>query len=254
MMVPGLVSVTFRRKSPEEICALCRKAGLRMVEWGGDVHVPAGDLNKARRVRDLTRDEGLAVCSYGSYFRVGEGLERFRIQLETALELGADLIRVWCGSKGSAETDDAARAEIVEELQACGGLAGRHGVTVAPEFHGGTLTDDPISVKRLLRETEGAEHLKFYWQPRWDWDEATRLETLETVLPRLAHLHVFTWRHTPDVLRLPLEEGAGMWKKVFDRAQNACALLEFVENDSDEALLRDAAALRGLVCTPEEEK
>ena len=37
-MKSGLVSVSFRQKTPLEICALCRKANLSAVEWGGDVH------------------------------------------------------------------------------------------------------------------------------------------------------------------------------------------------------------------------
>ena len=45
----GLVSVTFRQKSVEEIAALTAEAGLSGVEWGGDVHVPPGDREAARR-------------------------------------------------------------------------------------------------------------------------------------------------------------------------------------------------------------
>lgn len=43
----GLVSVTFRQKSVEEIAALTAEAGLSGVEWGGDVHVPPGDREAA---------------------------------------------------------------------------------------------------------------------------------------------------------------------------------------------------------------
>ena len=50
----GLVSITFREKSPEEIVGLVVEAGLDGIEWGGDVHVPHGDLAKAREVRANT--------------------------------------------------------------------------------------------------------------------------------------------------------------------------------------------------------
>ena len=45
----GLVSVTFRQKSVEEIAALTAEAGLSGVEWGGDVHGLPGDREAARR-------------------------------------------------------------------------------------------------------------------------------------------------------------------------------------------------------------
>ena len=94
----GLVSVTFRQKSVEEIAALTAEAGLSGVEWGGDVHVPPGDREAARRAAQLTRQAGLEVLSYGSYYRCQPG-EDFTPVLESALALGAPLIRVWAGTK-----------------------------------------------------------------------------------------------------------------------------------------------------------
>ena len=62
------------------------------------------------------------------------------------------------------------------------------------------------------------------------------------MLPRLSHLHVFTWE--PNGGRLPLSDGEDLWTRVFERVPaDTYALLEFVQNDSDEALLRDAAVL-----------
>lgn len=243
-MIPGLVSVTFRQKTPEKICALCVKNGLRAVEWGGDIHVPKGDRSAARQVRQLSADHGLAICSYGSYFRVGDGLAEFAEWLDTASELSTPLVRVWCGRKGSVEANEDERKRVTDELLACAALAGERGISVAPEFHGGTLTDDPESVNRLLRETAGEENLHFYWQPRWDWPEDLRLRTLEAVKPRLSHLHAFTWRHVPTFERLSLRDGEDFWKKALAAAGETCALLEFVRDDSEEALAADAAALR----------
>ena len=36
----GLVSISFRENSPEEIVKACVAAGLRYIEWGSDVHAP----------------------------------------------------------------------------------------------------------------------------------------------------------------------------------------------------------------------
>ena len=97
-MKTGMTSVTFRNKSAEEIVRLTQKAGLTGIEWGGDVHVPAGDRAAARKAALLTREAGLEVLSYGSYFRAQEG-EDFSPVLESAIELGAPVIRMWAGFK-----------------------------------------------------------------------------------------------------------------------------------------------------------
>src|SRR6185312_13188931 len=100
MISPGLVSITFRALTPAEVIALARQAGLRGIEWGGDIHVPHGNGARAREVKEMTAEAGLTVAAYGSYYRAGQadssGLT-FDAVLETALELGAPLIRVWAG-------------------------------------------------------------------------------------------------------------------------------------------------------------
>ena len=239
-MKSGLVSVSFRQKTPLEICALCRKANLSAVEWGGDVHCPPEA--DAAAVRAMTLDHGLEVSSYGSYYRVGQSLDAFKANLETAVKLGAPVMRVWGGLHASRDMSEAERAETVETLTRCAELSGAANVTLTLEYHGGTLTDDRASVRRLLEETKDVKALKFYWQPRWDWPFDSRLESLDEVLPRLSHLHVFTWE--PNGGRLPLSDGEALWTRVFERVPaDTYALLEFVQNDSDEALLRDAAVL-----------
>src|SRR6185312_7605034 len=107
MISPGLVSITFRALTPAEVIALVRQAGLRGIEWGGDIHVPHGDAGRAREVRGLTQGAGLQVAAYGSYYKAGvsedAGLAFGRV-LETAVTLGAPVIRVWAGGAGSAAT------------------------------------------------------------------------------------------------------------------------------------------------------
>ena len=54
MLNTGLVSVTFRDKTPEEIISTVKQCGLEGIEWGGDVHVLPGDVSRAREIRHLT--------------------------------------------------------------------------------------------------------------------------------------------------------------------------------------------------------
>jgi len=96
MLIPGLVTISFRKRSAEELIADCVKLGLRTLEWGGDVHVPHGDLARAREVAAATKKAGLTVSCYGSYFRAGvPDQPDFAGIVGCAEILGAPTIRVW---------------------------------------------------------------------------------------------------------------------------------------------------------------
>ncbi len=63
MLRSGLVSITCRKLTPQEVVSLCARAGVRGIEWGGDVHVPAGDVALAREVGALTAYRGRDVAA-----------------------------------------------------------------------------------------------------------------------------------------------------------------------------------------------
>jgi 3-dehydroshikimate dehydratase len=63
MIKTGLLSVTFRKLTVEEIVDLVCQAGLEAIEWGGDIHVPHGDPGKAQEVRSITEEAGLITAS-----------------------------------------------------------------------------------------------------------------------------------------------------------------------------------------------
>ena len=248
MILPGLVSVTFRQLSPAAIVGLVRQAGLRGIEWGGDIHVPHGDLVRAREVQALTAGAGLTVGAYGSYYKAahseGQGLAFARV-LETAVTLGAPVIRVWAGPAGSADTDAATRLRVVADLERIAALAAGAGVRIATEFHGGTLTDTNESTAQLLAEVTHPNFVA-YWQPSVNYDDAACLAGIDLIGDRLSHVHVFHWETVRN--RRPLAEGAERWAKFFSRIATVpgdrCAMLEFVEADAPESFLRDAATLR----------
>ena len=251
---PGLVTVTFRPLSPEEIIAVAKKSGLQVLEWGGDVHVPAGETKRAREVAALTREAGLETICYGSYYRVGHegegGQPGFADVLATAVALGAPSIRVWAGTRGSDAADDAYFTRVCGDAGRIADLAAERGVRVAFEFHGGTLNDNAEASAKLLAALPHP-NLDTLWQPLVSLDATQRARSLEVVLPRLAHVHVFHWWPGDPIERRPLSEGAGLWRGWLGTMKAAGrrpdCLLEFVRGDRLDALTEDAAALRGLL-------
>lgn len=252
MLYHGLVSVTFRNLGCREIAGLVRKAGLSSIEWGGDVHVPQGDIKKAKEARKLTEDAGLMTAAYGSYYRVGCELIKtgdktdFKKTLETALALGAPVIRVWAGDRGSAQADAAWKEKVIDESREISTEAGKEGITVAFEFHGGTLTDTNESALELIEQID-RENVKTYWQPPVGSSMDYRLEGLRMLLPSLSNVHAF---HCKGRERRPFSEGEEEWKEyisLIDEAESSRhVLLEFVRDDSPEHFLEDAGALKKL--------
>lgn len=248
-MRAGLVTISFRPLSPENIVTLAAGAGLECLEWGGDVHVPSGDAVAAERVGRLTRDAGLAVAAYGSYYRLGESEAKglaFEAVLESAVALGAPVIRVWAGEKGSADVDAAGRAAVEADAWRIAEVSQRAGVIIGYEFHGGTLTDTIESTTALLDATEHPA-IRSLWQPPVKMPPDECLSGLARVMPRLAHVHAFHWVEGFQDRR-PLAEGADRWKRYLGAIRTAGkdpdVLLEFLPNDDPSLLGREAATLR----------
>jgi 3-dehydroshikimate dehydratase len=240
--------VTYRGLSAGEVVALAAGAGLRAIEWGGDIHAPPGDLGRLRDVREMTAEHGLSVASYGSYFRAGpHGYDEFAPVLAAAVVLGAPRVRIWAGALGSAEADaDAVRA-VVASTRLVAHLAAGQGVELGFEFHRNTLTDSVASTERLLDAVD-APNVRTYWQPPVGLPEAEAVAGLTTLLDRVCALHVFSW--WPGTTRLPLADRTSLWRAVFAVAAGAGrtmdALLEFVPDDAPEVLAGEAGTLREL--------
>lgn len=256
MFRSGLVSITFRRLSAREVCRVAAEAGLEGIEWGGDVHVPAGDIEVAKQAATLAADHGLAVAAYGSYYRAGASdPDDFSRVIDSAEALGAPIVRVWCGNEGSDVVEHAERAAVTDDCRRISELADDAGLTIACEWHGQTLTDTGTSAAQLF---SAVDHPAFrtYWQPRTGQPAAVSLSEMEVALPRLVGVHVFEWSTTPPVQRLALAEGDAVWpgylarikdsRAVVDTTGNRdlFALLEFVRDDDPANLAADATTLR----------
>lgn len=242
MFLKGLTSVTFRKLSCEKIIAIAAENKLDGIEWGGDVHIVPGNLERAEQVGRLTREAGLRVFSYGSYFNLREDRENFKKVCETACALEAPIIRVWAGSKRSAETSQDEKNELAENFAAVCAMAEEYSIKVATEFHKNTYTDTAGSCRSLL-EAAGAENAATYWQPVRKASE--EMEDLDLILPYITNVHVFHWNLKGK--RYPLKKGKSVWSeyaKILDRSPGEhCAIMEFVKNDSPKQFAKDAKTL-----------
>ena len=243
MPILGLVSVTYRKLSPSDIIARAARAGLDCIEWGSDIHVPQTDLDNARRVGDMTREAGLTVSSYGSYYRLGAG-QVFYSYLEAALALGAPVIRIWAGTRGSDQTDHATRAAWAAEAKEVCRMAAERGITIAFEYHHGTLTDTADSAVALMKAID-EPNCRLYWQPEFAKSHELLLSDLDKVAPWVDLCHVFQWN--PDHSRRLLADGVAVWREFLAHVpgwEEKPLLLEFVPGDDPDLLEGEARSLQ----------
>lgn len=241
-MKTGLVSISFRKLSPIEIIDLVKQSGLESIEWGGDVHVPPGELTLAEEIGRRTREAGLEVACYGSYCRLTSP-DEFPAIIATAKTLGAPLIRVWAGQQGSADCAPKKRAEIVQNARLLAALAAQEQIGIAFEYHGGTLTDTSDSALALL-EAVGHPNAGTLWQPPVSMSANECVASIQKLHRYIRNIHVFSWNGTE---RLPLQEGFEKWRSCLAEIRqlpgDRYLLLEFVRHDEPEQLLQDAACL-----------
>lgn len=241
----GLVSVSFRQLSAEEIFTLCRDCGLSYIEWGSDVHAPCGDREKLRHIARLQAEEGVQCSSYGAYFRVGtHPVDELPAYIEAARILGTDVLRLWCGTKDYEDMAEDERVHIIGEAKKAARVAEREGVTLCMECHNHTFTSCHEGALALMTAVDSL-NFRMYWQPNQFKSFKDNLAAAHVLAPYTQNIHVFHW----DVShRYPLDEGREVWAQYlskFDGTQTL--LLEFMPDDAPASLRTEAETLRQLV-------
>ena len=236
----GLVSISFRKNTVDEIIEACLKSGISGVEWGSDVHVPQGNTENAKSVFKKTIGAGLSVFAYGSYYRAGENAD-FKPFLESAQALHAPVIRVWAGTKGNDEADEEYRKAVIADTQKICDMA--KPIKIVFEFHGNTLTDNYQSALELYNKIN-RENFGLYWQPDFKKSHQINLEAIKALLPYMSNIHSFFWK--PDFNhRGKISEGEAIWKDfIKETGKGHNFLLEFMPDDDISSLPFEAEALR----------
>ena len=245
MLTPGLVSVSFRSLSFEEIIRIAKEAGLKGIEWGSDVHAPYTDTKRLDAIREAGEKAGIACCSYGTYFRLGvTPMEELGGYIAAAKRLGTDILRLWCGDKSTALYTEEEKAALFAACQEAAQIAGKENVILCMECHPNTFTEELCGALELM-ETVASPNFRMYWQPNQHRTEEEKNEYARMIAPYAMHLHVYNWCKTDA---FPLREGIAKWKRYLENfAGDRMLLLEFMPHHLPEELNAEADALREII-------
>ena len=238
----GLVSISFRALSADDIIRLCSEAKLPCIEWGSDIHAVPENREALLHIRELQSRSGISCSSYGTYFKLGKSdPQEFSRYLDASDILGTDTLRLWCGVKGSADYMPEKRAQVVSDAKRVAKEAAARGKTVLLECHPKTLTDDTDSSLRLMQEVDSPA-FRMMWQPNQYKSLEYNLDSARRLAPFVGNVHVFQW---DEKHHYPLSDGTDIWRRYFRLLPDAAHyLLEFVPGNDPAVLAREADSLR----------
>ena len=242
MSLLGLVSISFRNLSPEEIISEAKNAGLACIEWGSDIHAPRNDYEKLNLIAELQKKNDIFCCSYGTYFRLGrDNTEELTEYISAAKTLGTDILRLWCGTKASSEYTPDEERQLFDECKKGAAIAEKHGVILCMECHNGTYTDTKEGAIKLMQQVSSPA-LRMYWQPNQFTDNEENKRYARLLSSFTKNIHVFNWSATE---RFPLGDAVDLWKEYLSYFnKNQTLLLEFMPDDKISSLKAEAQSLR----------
>lgn len=241
----GLVSISFRKHTPEEILNAVKEAGLSCVEWGSDIHAPCTDIKRLHEIAALQKEYGITCSSYGTYFRLGETpIAELDAYIRAAKILGTNILRLWCGNKSGKDMSDQERMDLLSACQSAAAVAQFHNVKLCMECHMRTFTEDPNDAVWLMKAVDSS-CFRMYWQPFQWQDTRTNLENAKKISPYAEHIHVFQWKGDQ---KLPLADGIQEWRDYLKEfSASRALLLEFMPDDQISSLSAEANALKTIL-------
>lgn len=237
----GLVSVSFRNNTPEEIVKSVKDSGLSAIEWGSDIHAPYTDIKNLEYIKNLCDKNGIEISSYGTYFTLGkDSLTEFPEYINAAKILGTDVLRLWCGDKSYSDYSDEEFDAFCKICKEAALIAEKSNVKLCMECHNGTVTDCLKGALSLMKSVN-SKSFRMYWQPNQFISEEENMEYAKGIAEYTEYLHVFNWKGNE---KYPLIDGREIWKKYlsfFDK--NRTLLLEFMPDGKIESLKNETDSL-----------
>lgn len=239
----GVASVTFRNKSMSEVVEIAKKAGVSYIEWGSDVHVQTAE--DAQKARELCDKNGITICSYGSYYRVGSReRENWEQLCKNAEIMGASSVRVWLGSKDSEKTEEDEYKNLLEDLTHICNTAEKYNLLVCPECHDNTFNNNTSAIIRLKKDLN-KDNFRTYFQSRYlrfDYD----MDRIEKTFRFIENVHV-SYR---DLIR---EQRFGkkdrlyidkILKKLSEMNFSGVVMVEFTKGAKEKNFIKDVEKLK----------
>lgn len=245
MYKTGLVSISFRNIQPETLIRKVLDAGLECIEWGSDVHAPKNDIPTLEKIAALQSETGIKCSSYGTYFKfMRDDPTDLKGYINAAKILGTNILRVWCGTKGSKELSEAELSNLMYDCKKAAEIAEKENVILCMECHNDTLTDYKEPAFRLMN-TVNSPAFRMYWQPNQHRTFEENIKYAKLLSPFTEHIHIFNWVGHD---RYPLKDGIDIWKRYLKEfSENKHLLLEFMPDNKIETLPEEAEALRRII-------
>lgn len=244
----GFTSTTFRPiKNPEGIVRIAEQAGVDCIEWGGDIHVK--DTRAAEKVKLLCRNAGIEISSYGSYYRVGSGnTSQWENICQIAHTMGARVIRVWLGEKGSKKTDAALYNKISDDLVRICEIADKYSLTVSPECHMGTYNDNTEAFLKIYADFSQrckTNNLKTYFQSKYK-NLAYDLDRIEKTIDEIEIVHISYSEQLREqfFFKKNSNYAAQLLKKLKEKGYGKTVLLEYTYFSSPQFFMKDISRLK----------
>jgi len=238
----GLCTIAFSKRPIGDVLALAADAGFDGVEvWGKEGHIGAGDTQTVSRIREAAKAHGLAVHCFGSYMTpldppIPELFPLTDNGLRIAHDLGAPMVRIWAPYVKPDQLPSDQYDPAVADIRAFCAKAAELGITVVVEFHDNTIVERSEGLLRLIDDV-GAANLKAHWQPSFRADAEGFYESLENLLPHLAHVHAQNFRGSYEN-RTQLADGDVDYRRVVgmlgDAGYEGAIEVEFVGGDNPE--------------------
>ena len=243
----GMTSLTLRNESIANVVKFAKEAGIEGIEWGvSDTHMRLFDNESAEEIKDTSLKYGVEIFSLGSYCYM-ETTEECDNAIETAILLGAPVIRIWAGKKSPSDCDNDYRSKIVDNAIYMAQQASKHNIVLGFEYHPMTLTETCDDALALLKSIN-KENVGLYWQPQYNLSPEENTRDRNRVLPYCVgnmHIQNYAPEYGYDKLSLiedKLNQYFGDIKKDDYRV-----MIEFVKDESIENLFDDACVLKKVI-------
>lgn len=242
--IPGLVSISFRPLSVDEIIRITVDAGLEAIEWGSDVHVPAGDITAAVTAKKKTEAAGIAMPEYGSYYVLGSGKDAdIEKTVASARALGVTNVRIWAGETSASEMSQETYKRVVDDARRiCDSYPD---IRFCLECHNGTVAQEYTDELKFFYDVD-RRNLMTLWQPNQFRTHQWNVGSLKALLPYIYGVHVFSWEGNN---MLPLDAHTDRWSEYLSILAGSeheimPLMLEFMHDNRPESLPGTAETLK----------